>query len=121
MQFQAHSAHQLFVAVEGDNVLGFACSQPYRLTDALQGTVEVTIYLSPNYIGKGVGNSLYQHLFRELYSYNVHRALSDVALPNEASVALHKKFGFKEVSVFNEYAMKNGQYISSVWLEKRFC
>lgn len=28
MQFQAHSAHQLFVAVEGDNVLGFACSQP---------------------------------------------------------------------------------------------
>jgi phosphinothricin acetyltransferase len=43
-----------------------------------------------------------------------------VALPNEASVALHHKFGFNEVGVFNDYAIKNGQYISSVWLEKRF-
>ncbi|EEX92101.1 phosphinothricin N-acetyltransferase [Vibrio orientalis CIP 102891 = ATCC 33934] len=44
--------------------------------------------------------------------------LSGIALPNDASVALHKRFGFREIGVFNEYAKKNGQYISSVWLEK---
>ncbi|EMB48919.1 toxin resistance protein, partial [Vibrio mimicus CAIM 602] len=39
---------------------------------------------------------------------------------NDASVALHKRFGFREVGVFNEYAKKHGQNISSVWLEKAF-
>jgi phosphinothricin acetyltransferase len=37
---------------------------------------------------------------------------------NDASVALHRKFGFTEVGTFHEYAAKNGQYISSLWMER---
>ncbi|MEL6117978.1 GNAT family N-acetyltransferase, partial [Photobacterium sp. SP02] len=43
-----------------------------------------------------------------------------IALPNDASVALHQKFGFREVGVFHDYARKQGEYISSLWMEKRF-
>ncbi|MEZ9363362.1 N-acetyltransferase family protein [Vibrio sp. 10N.286.49.E11] len=57
-------------------------------------------------------------LFASISDYDVHRVVSGVALPNEASIALHKRFGFREVGVLNEYAKKNGQYISSMWLEK---
>jgi hypothetical protein len=45
-------------------------------------------------------------------------ATTDSALPNDASVALHRKFGFTEVGTFREYAVKNGHYISSVWMQR---
>jgi L-amino acid N-acyltransferase YncA len=41
-------------------------------------------------------------------------------LPDDASVAHHRKLGFTEVGTFHEYALKNGQYLSSVWMECRF-
>ena len=117
-QFSSNSKYQLYVATENDSLLGFACSQQYRATSAFEDTAEVTVYLAEEATGKGLGTKLYSQLFSSIRIHGVHRALSGVALPNDASIALHKSFGFREVGVFNEYAKKNGQYISSMWLEK---
>ena len=46
-------------------------------------------------------------------------ALAGIALPNAASVTLHRKAGFREAGVFEEYAVKNGTDISSVWMQLR--
>lgn len=119
-QFKPDSRHQIYVANDNDKLIGFACSQPYRAMAAFEETVEVTVYLAPLIQGKGVGSKLYEKLFSAIQAHGVHRVLSGVALPNEASIALHKRFGFREVGVFNEYAQKNGEYISSMWLEKIF-
>jgi phosphinothricin acetyltransferase len=119
-QFSCNSKHQLFVAIKDGELLGFACSQPYRDISAFEDTVEVTVYLAPTAKGKGIGSKLYTQLFSSIRCCGVHRALSAVALPNDASLRLHTRFGFREVGVFNEYAKKHGQYISSVWLEKTF-
>ena len=117
-QFKPDSRHQIYVAIDNGKLIGFACSQPYRAMAAFDETVEVTVYLAPFIQGKGVGSKLYEKLFGAIQAHGVHRVLSGVALPNEASIALHKRFGFREVGVFNEYAKKNGEYISSMWLEK---
>jgi phosphinothricin acetyltransferase len=119
-QFKPDSRHQIYVAIDNGKLIGFACSQPYRAMAAFDETVEVTVYLAPFIHGKGVGSKLYEKLFSAIQAHGVHRVLSGVALPNEASIALHKRFGFREVGVFNEYAKKNGEYISSMWLEKKF-
>ena len=119
-QFEPDSRHQIYVASDNGKLIGFACSQPYRGMAAFDETVEVTVYLAPFIQGKGVGSKLYEKLFSAIQAHGVHRVLSGVALPNEASIALHKRFGFREVGVFNEYAKKNGEYISSMWLEKIF-
>lgn len=119
-QFCRSSKYQLYVAVEHEKLLGFACSQQYRSSCAFNDTVEVTIYLSKAVKGKGIGSLLYGHLLSELKKQAVHRALSGIALPNDASLALHRKFGFKQVGIFDQYAKKHGSYISSVWLEKQF-
>jgi len=117
-QFSSDSKYQLYVATENGELLGFACSQQYRAMSAFDDTVEVSVYLAPDAKGKGVGSKLYAQLFASISAFGVHRVLSGIALPNDASVALHKRFGFREVGVFNEYAQKNGHYISSMWLEK---
>jgi phosphinothricin acetyltransferase len=118
-QFYAAGPYRLLVARRGDQVLGYACSQRYRDHEAFRETVEVSIALDVSSRGQGVGTALYGALFDSLaLEPSVHVALAGIALPNDASVALHRKFGFTEVGTFREYAIKNGQYISSVWVQR---
>ncbi|CAG8998766.1 MAG: hypothetical protein CENE_00726 [Candidatus Celerinatantimonas neptuna] len=74
-QFAQNSKYQIFVAHEDHHVLGFACSQPYRMFSAFDETVEVTIYLASKARGNGVGSALYQHLLDALAPQAVHQAL----------------------------------------------
>ena len=116
--FNIETPHKMFVAVEKNEILGFCCSQKYRPEIAYNKTVEVSVYISPRHSSTGVGTALYQKLFSSLTAHELHRAVAGIALPNAASLALHKKFNFNEVGTFNEYGIKNGKYISSTWLQK---
>lgn len=118
-QFSATGPYRLVAARGGDQVLGYACSQRYRDHEAFRETVEISIALDVSSRGQGLGTALYRALFDSLAGEpSVHVALAGIALPNDASVALHRKFGFTEVGTFREYAIKNGQYISSVWMQR---
>ena len=117
-QFSHAGPYRLLVAQRGNRVVGYACSGRYRDHEAFRETVEVSIALDASSRGQGVGTALYRELFECLAGEPVHVALAGIALPNDASVALHRKFGFSEVGVFREYAVKNGQYISSIWMQR---
>jgi phosphinothricin acetyltransferase len=117
-QFAAGGPHRLLVARRGDEVLGYAASQRYRDHEAFLRTVEVSISLAPAARGRGVGTALYGELFERLAGEPVHVALAGISMPNDASVALHRKFGFTEVGTFREYAVKNGRYLSSLWMQR---
>jgi phosphinothricin acetyltransferase len=119
-RFSATGPYRLLVARRGSQVLGYAASQPYREHEGFRETVEVSIALDITSRGQGVGTALYRALLGCLAGEPVHVALAGIVLPNDASVALHRKLGFTEVGTFHEYAVKNGQYLSSVWMERRF-
>jgi len=119
-RFSGTGPYRLFVARRGNRVLGYAASQPYRDHEGFRETVEVSIALDSASRGQGVGTALYSALLECLADEPVHVALAGIVLPNDASVALHRKLGFTEVGTFHEYAVKNGQYLSSVWMERRF-
>lgn len=116
--YKISGPYRLFVAVENDKVVGYCTSSRYRDHKAFDRTIEVSVYLNPDFRSKGLGAMLYKKLFDSLKEEDLHLAVAAVALPNEASVHLHKKLGFTEVGVFNEYAMKNGSYVNSMWLQK---
>jgi phosphinothricin acetyltransferase len=116
--YQTTGPHRLLVAEAEGSLLGFASSSPYRDHPAFQETVEFGVYLAPGARQRGVGSALYASLFQLLENEPVHLAVAGIALPNEASVRLHKKFGFTEVGVFQEYAKVHGRYYSSVWMQK---
>ena len=117
-RFAATGPYRLLVARRGERVLGYACSQRYRDHEAFRETVEVSIALDAGCRGRGVGTLLYRELFDSLAGEPVHVAVAGIALPNDASVALHRRFGFAEVGTFSEYAVKNGRYLSSVWMQR---
>jgi phosphinothricin acetyltransferase len=110
--------HRLFVALVGEEVAGYATSSRFRDKAAYDTSVETTVYVRDGGAGRGVGGALYAALFEALVTEDVHRAYAGIALPNEASMALHRKFGFVEVGTYCEVGRKLGRYWDVTWLEK---
>jgi phosphinothricin acetyltransferase len=110
--------HRLLVALSEARVIGYASSSKFRDKRAYETSVETSIYIAPEAIGRGAGSRLYEELFGSLKGEDVHRAYAGIALPNPASVALHVRFGFKQVAGFTEQGRKFGRYWDVAWFEK---
>jgi phosphinothricin acetyltransferase len=110
--------HRLFVADDG-GVLGFAYSAKWLSTrKAYETSVSTTVYVADGCQGRGIGRALYRALFDALDGQDLHRAYAGIALPNDASVALHTSFGFKQVALFSEQGRKFDRYWDVAWFEK---
>lgn len=110
--------HRALVACDGERVVGWATSSRFRPKAAYDTSVETTIYLAPDATGRGAGRTLYAALFDALAGEDVHRAYAGIAIPNEASIALHERFGFARVAYFTEQGRKFGRYWDVAWYEK---
>ncbi|RLV04301.1 GNAT family N-acetyltransferase [Streptomyces griseocarneus] len=110
--------HRLLVAAQEGTVLGYATSSALRPKRAYETSVETSVYLAPEHTGRGVGALLYRALFDALAQEDVHRAYAAVTQPNEASMRLHERFGFRPAGVHREVGRKFGTYWDVAWLEK---
>lgn len=119
-QFSNSGPHRLLVAVDDTrtDVIGYAGSMLYRHHPAFAETVELTVFLASSARGQGIGSRLYDALLRELSAESVHCVVVGIAIPNDASIALHRRFGFTEIGVFREYATKHGNRIDSLWMQR---
>ncbi|MGP8072114.1 MAG: N-acetyltransferase family protein [Thermoplasmata archaeon] len=119
--FDLHSGgrYRLWVVgVSGGPVVGYASSSPFRPRLAYQTTVEVSVYLAPSALGHGLGSRLYRALFDSIQDEDLHRAAAVIALPNPASVALHTKWGFREVGRLNEVGRKFDRFWDVAFFER---
>jgi phosphinothricin acetyltransferase len=110
--------HRVMVAVSDGVVVGYASSGRFRPKPAYETSIETSIYLGSESVGRGAGSRLYEALFQALEGEDVHRAYAGIALPNPASIGLHEKFGFKRVAHFTEQGRKFGRYWDVAWYEK---
>jgi phosphinothricin acetyltransferase len=117
-QFGMTGRYRLLVAEENGVVMGYAGTLRFRPKVAYETTVETTIYCAPERVGKGIGRRLYAELFEALKGEDVHRFVAGCTLPNAASEALPRQFGFKVVGVFSEIGRKFGKYWDVCWLER---
>jgi len=112
------AGYPVFVAEIDDLVVGAAWAGPWRDKDAYAGSVETTVVFDAEYTGAGTGTVLYADLLKELESKEFHRAYAIIALPNDASVALHRKLGYRDIGVLDEVGFKDGEYISTLLMER---
>jgi phosphinothricin acetyltransferase len=110
--------YRLLVAVEGPAVLGYATSGRFRDKQPYSRPVVTTIDLAAYSGGRGAASLLYAELFAALAGEDVHRAYAGVALPNDASLALHRAFGFTDVGTFREVGRKFDRWWDVLWLER---
>ncbi len=119
--FDEHTStkrHRLFVAEVEGLIVGWAGTGPFRDRAAYDTSVETTVYCAHETTGRGIGAAMYRVLIDALKNEDINRVLAGITLPNDASVALHRRFGFTEVGVFTECGRKFGKYWDVVWMER---
>ena len=99
------------VAESAGGVLGYAYASKWKGRCAYRFSAEVTVYVEEGGARRGVGSTLYGELLQRLRDAGLHAAMGGIALPNEASVALHEKFGFRQVAQFREVGFKQNRWI----------
>ena len=117
--FRPTGRYRLMVADLDGAVVGFACSHRYHERAAYATTIETSIYCRPEASGKGIGTQLYTALFEALKGEPIHMAIAGATLPNDASLAIHRRFGFEPIGITHAVGYKLGQYWDVAWFEKK--
>ena len=107
--------HPWLVAERGGAVAGFAYGSRHRDRAAYRWAADVAVYVDPRHVRGGVGRELYAELLGLLRGRGLRWAVAGIALPNEASVALHEAFGFEPVGVYREIGFKHGAWRDVGW------
>jgi len=111
--------HEWLVAESENGLDGYAYASEYRPREAYKYSTETTVYIAQDCRGQGLGRALYQSLIKSLASLGFRRAYAGIALPNEASIALHRSLGFEHIGVFNEAGFKFDRWHDVSWWQRR--
>ena len=107
---QGLSLPWLVAEVDG-SIAGYAYARRWRPRSAYRYSAETTIYLARGCEGRRIGTTLYSALLPLLRERGIHVAIGGVALPNDASVALHEKLGFERVATFRQVGFKHDRWV----------
>jgi L-amino acid N-acyltransferase YncA len=105
----------VFVAEENGNVLGLSSIGPFRAWAAYQYSVENSIYVASEARGKGIGKMLMPPIIDAARQLKMHTIIAGIDAGNEASIKLHRYFGFEEVAHFKQVGWKFDR-----WLDLKF-
>lgn len=111
--------YHLLVATGGDDeVVGFVETLRFRPKPAYDRSAELSIYVAPDAVGSGVGSALMRTLIERLATTSFHRLLAIITLPNDQSVAFHRRHGFEHRGTLTEAGYKFGEYLDVAYFER---
>ena len=112
------ASHAWLVAEAGGEVAGYAYGSPHRTRAAYASSCDVAVYVDPARSRQGVGRALYAELLPLLVAKDFHAAFAGIALPNDASIALHEAIGFTPVGIYREVGWKLGGWRDVGWWQR---
>lgn len=109
-----------YLVAEADGaVVGYAYAAPYRPRPAYRHTIEDSIYLHPDAIGKGIGRRLLAELLDQCEQGPWRQMIAVIGdSANAASIGLHRKAGFRAIGVFQSVGWKFGRWLDTVLMQR---
>jgi L-amino acid N-acyltransferase YncA len=107
----------VLVAIEDDQLAGYAAYAQWRPKYGYRNTVEDSVYIAAPFQGRGVGRALVVALIEHARSAGHHVMLADIESGNAASVALHESLGFVEVGRLREIGTKFDRWLDLTILQ----
>lgn len=105
----------LVAVSETGDVLGYAYAGKHRERAAYLWSLDFTAYVAPEAKRRGIGTELYRGLMKICQCLGYYRAFAGITLPNEASVRLHEKIGFRPVGIYRRVGFKLGRWHDVGW------
>lgn len=115
----SHVQHSRFVALEDNEVLGWAALTPVSSRCVYAGVGEVSVYVSENARGKGVGKLLLSELVADSERNGYWTLQSGIFPENTASVKIHEACGFRIIGTREKIGQMDGVWRDNLFLERR--
>ncbi|MFJ6514989.1 GNAT family N-acetyltransferase [Streptomyces sp. NPDC091406] len=107
------------VAEWSGEVVGYAYAAPWRPKPAYRHTVENSIYLAPDHTGRGLGGALLEALLAACAGTPVRQMIAVIAdTGTDASVALHRRYGFTEAGRLAAVGHKHGRWVDTLLMQR---
>lgn len=103
--------YPFLVANNEVEICGYAYANQFKTRPAYKHTAEVSVYIRKGDNRKGIAIQLYRELIARLEAKGLHTVIAGISLPNQPSVRLHERFGFKKVAHFHEVGRKFDRWI----------
>lgn len=104
---------------------GYAYAGPFHPRAAYQHSAELSIYLSQDSRGQGIGKALYRHLEKILLSQGVYNLEACITCAEKedpyvppTSPLFHRALGFRTAARFTQCGYKFGRWFDVIWMEK---
>ena len=114
----ASRRHPILVAERDGSVIGFVAASSYRARDCYRGIAEFSVYVAGTERGRRVGDALMAEFLPSLERAGFWKVLSRIFPENEASRALCRRHGFREVGVYRRHAQLDGEWRDVVIVER---
>jgi len=99
-------------------IAGYAYAAAHRERAAYRWCVEPSAYVHEGYRRRGVAQVLYTALFAALQAQGFYNAYAGITLPNDASIALHRRMGFTPIGEYQCSGYKHGRWHSTSWWQR---
>ncbi len=104
-------AFAAIVAVDRDDVVGFASLSPYKERPAYRTTVEDSVYVARHRNNQGIGRLLLSHMIDVARASGFHTVMARIEAGGSASRALHARCGFELVGIEREVGRKFNRWL----------
>lgn len=105
------------VAEQDDAVVGYAYATQFRDRAAYGWTAENSIYVHPEFMGRGLGKALLNELCRRSETCGFRQMIAVIGGAEESSVRLHSACGFHEVGRLHAAGWKKGRWLDNVYMQ----
>ena len=110
--------YAVLAARDASGLVGCASYGPYRTGSGYRLSVEHSLYVRRDARGRGIGKALLAALIERARAQGLHAIVGGIDGDNEASIALHRAFGFVETGRLPEVGRKFDRWLTLVLLQK---
>jgi len=114
-----HLSHSRFVFDDDGIVMGWAALSPFSTREAYRGVAELSIYVATGFRGRKIGSELMEQVISSSEQNGIWTLVSSVFPENEATLKLHKKYGFRVIGRRERIARHKGKWRDTILLERR--
>ncbi|HEY1340299.1 MAG TPA: GNAT family N-acetyltransferase [Bryobacteraceae bacterium] len=104
---------------DGGTMLGWAALSPVSMRAVYRGVAEVSVYVAGRARGRGVGAALLAELVAQSEREGVWTLQASIFPENTASIAMHRRAGFRIVGTRDRIAQHEGKWRDTVLMERR--
>ena len=108
-----------WLVAEASGVIGYAYAAPFRTRAAYRYTVEDSVYVAPDQLGRGVGKALVARLIEICEGMGLRQMMAGIGdSANAGSIGLHRGLGFETTGVSMAVGFKFGRWVDVVWMQR---